>query len=433
MKHHLIKSVLCLVLALAMVLTAAAVLAEGGGSRPSDGGGTSGPSDGGNSGGTAPAATEAPQDDRFEVTEEYRWTEDGKYKYGMVIRNTSGVTGSFLVFLDFLDGAGNKVGSDMMMDDPCDNGAEAFLKASCDSPFERVSYQITYADAMYNDIASYVQITAEKAGNSAVIQATNTGTVDADAVEFDCLFLDDSGKVVWYDWGFLTDADLQLKSGMTEKKIVNCPSPFSTLRVFLSGHTDKSVVNAGTAETGQDAPAGGYEVIRDYYWKSYSFYYYGVAVKNTSGADAGIRVTFTFYDANGGVIAMNTEETGVCANGYAVTLTDARTDEYDHADYTVELLQPKYNSIQADIRLDITQDKYTATIAGTNTAESTVSDVQYEAWFLDENGNVIGRDWNYLNGEGSTSGSIRPGETATQKAYSDPYATVDVYITGYRK
>ena len=95
MKHHLIKSVLCLVLALAMVLTAAAVLAEGGGSRPSDGGGTSGPSDGGNSGGTAPAATEAPQDDRFEVTEEYRWTEDGKYKYGMVIRNTSGVPCSF--------------------------------------------------------------------------------------------------------------------------------------------------------------------------------------------------------------------------------------------------------------------------------------------------------------------------------------------------
>lgn len=35
--------------------------------------------------------------------------------------------------------------------------------------------------------------------------------------------------------------------------------------------------------------------------------------------------------------------------------------------------------------------------------------------------------------DGGNSGSIRPGETATQKAYSDPYATVDVYITGYRK
>ena len=53
---------------------------------------------------------------------------------------------------------------------------------------------------------------------------------------------------------------------------------------------------------------------------------------------------------------------------------------------------------------------------------------------FDENGNVISRDWNYLNGEGSVSGSIRPGETATKTAYSYyPYASVDVYVMGYRK
>ena len=129
MKHHLIKSILCVALALALVLTAAAVLAEGG-SRPSDGGGTTGPSDGGNSGGTAPQVTEAPKDDRYEVTDEYRWTEEGTYYYGMVIRNKSGATGSFLVFLDFLDGAGNKVGSDMMSADPCADGKACGLQSA---------------------------------------------------------------------------------------------------------------------------------------------------------------------------------------------------------------------------------------------------------------------------------------------------------------
>ena len=436
MKHHLIRSFLCAVLALALVLTASFALAgsmgAGGGSKKDTYDDTSG---GGTGDDIAPQVTEAPKDDRFEVTAEYKWTEGTSYYYGMAVLNKSGATGSFLVSVDFLDGNGEKISGSIMSADPCEDGAEAFMETYIDKPFERVRYEITYADPLYNEITSYVQVTTEIAGDTAVIKAANTGNVDADAVQFYCLFLNDAGEVVKYDWGFLVDTDLQLKSGKVETRTAKCDVPFSSVKVYTTGRTDPEVYNTGTVEISEPS-AEGYEVIREYYYHmdEYGFYQYAVAVKNTSGADAGLRAVITLYDANGGVIGVSTPEVDVVADGYAASLSVILNGPIDHAEYTVELTGPRYKSVNADIQVDLVQDKYTVDVSGTNIGEKTADHVEYEAWFLDENGNVISRDWNYLNGEGSVSGSIRPGETATKTAYSYyPYASVDVYVMGYRK
>ena len=182
MKRDLVRSFLCIILALALVLTAAAAFAESGESHGgfgggSVGGGSAGGGDDSGGGSMEPAPTPEPPDDRYEVVKEYKWQDEGGYNYGMVIRNKSGAACGYMIDFTFLDSAGFRAGGGMKYVNTCDDGYEAYVQATCDSPFERVQHKITVTDPDYNDTASFVKVTAEKVGNAAVIKAANTGTV----------------------------------------------------------------------------------------------------------------------------------------------------------------------------------------------------------------------------------------------------------------
>lgn len=445
MKHNLIRSFLCMILAAALVLAAASVYAESGeshgGMAPGGSGSTpgaglddgSGSGGSGFSGGGMPQATEPP-DDRYEVTKEYMWHDEDGYNYAMVIRNKSGAACSYIISLDFLDGFGEKVGGTPAGANTCDDGAEALVLAKCDTPFERVRYTIKVADPTYNDISTYVTATVEKTGDGAIVKVANTGTVDAEFVEYHCIFLDDSGKAVGTAWGFTVDGDSVLKSGKMEMRQVRCPVEFSSVEVYLKGHTDLDVVNTGTVEV-QDSAGAGIEVIAEHSWDTtWGYSYHAVVFKNVSGEDAGVRATFTFYDAGGTILSVVTREQKVCAPGYEVCMEANMEGTFDHAECTLELQSTKYKDIHADIQYEATTDLYCTTITATNNGTKTAEGVEYIVLFLGADGKAVGSDWGYLSGEGSNSGALRPGETTSRDVWcGQEHAAVAVYITGYRK
>ena len=435
MKHNPVRLFLCIILTAALLLTAVSAPAESGeshGGVQTNAGGSGG---GSGSGGGVPQL-EIQQDDRYAVTKEYRWFEESLYNYGMVIQNKSGAACGYLIDLTFLDGFGNRVGGAMKSVNTLDDGAEVLVQATCENPFERVQCKIQVISASYNDISAYVKVTAEKAGGLAIVKGVNTGNVDAESVEYKLIFLNDSGEAVASAWGYLIDADGVLKSGKTETRQVRCPVNFSSIDVYVTGRTDLDVVNTGTVEIGDTSSGSGVQVIREDTWGSpeWGYYYHGVVVKNTSGADAGIRAAMTFYDADNGIIgALNLQE-DVCGDGYEICLVGIQQEPFDHAECTVELFETKYKAVQADIQFETSTNEYYSTVTATNTGEKTAEGVKYRVLFLDAEGKVVYSDWGYLSGDGSTSGALRPGETVSYNAYSaKPYESIAVYITGYRK
>ena len=443
MKRDLVRSFLCIILALAMLLTAAAAFAESGESHGGfGGGGVGGGSAGGDdSGGGSmePPPTQEPADDRYEVVKEYRWQDESGYNYGMVIRNKSGAACGYIIDMTFLDSAGFRAGGAMKYVNTCDDGYETFVQAACESPFERVQHKITVTDPDYNDTASFVKVTAEKVGNAAVVKGVNTGTVNAQFVQFYVLFLNDSGQVVKADWGYLVDSDSELKSGKTQSKTVLCSEPFSSVDVYASGRTEKNVVNTGTVEIAEESGAG-YEVTRENTWDSpWGFHYYALAVKNVSGKDAGIKATVTFYDAGGNALNVQNLSTDVCGDGYEICMLTFLEEPFDHAEYTVDLAEPfdKRKDIHADIQVEVNaDDPNNATLKATNTGEATAMDVEYIVLYLDAEGKAVNESWGFFPAveEGGRNGVIGPGETRSTDLYSSvPYESVAVYIKGYHK
>ena len=370
------------------------------------------------------------KEEGFAVTKEYFWnTMWGNY-CALVVQNTSGSKCGYEIRIVFQDQDGNAVGIANREITVCDPGYEVLVTATSDIAFERIEYDITPTKASYNDVHSYVNVTAQKVGSKAILSAVNTGTVDAEFVEYHCLFLNSEEEVVGTGWGYLVDNDSELKSGKTELREETCSEDFSSVVVFFEGRTNRSVVNSGTVEVDQltSQNSNEYEVTHEYRWDSYWNHNYALVIKNTSGKTCGFTAQIIFYNESDEIVGVANPMITVIGDGYEALLKTSQDTAFDHATYSITSISSRYEDVHSFVDISTSIAGRKAILAAKNNGTKVAQFVEYHCLFLDSDGNVVGSDWGYLVDSDS---AIKPGKTEMREAETyESFDSVVVFFEG---
>ena len=385
----------------------------------------------------APTFTPVPCErngDGYSVTQDYTWDTSWYHYFGMVIKNTSGSKCGFDAQVLFYDSDNNVLGVSNQSVDVCDSGYEVLITCSSNTAFDHVGYTITPTSTNYNDIHSYVSVSAQKAGKKAILIGSNYGVVDALFVEYRCLFLDADENVVGSSWGYLVDNSSKLKSGMTEIREESCSTAFESIVVYFEGRTNRSVVNTGTVELQpmeMNVAAGdGYLVTHEYAWGSSWYNYYALAIKNTSKTDCAFEVRILFYDKNENIIGVSNQSITVCGSGSEVLVKSSSSDDYDHVGYAVNVTESNYCDVHDSVSISTTISGKKAILTATNNGTQTAKFVEYHCLFLDKAGNVVDSGWGYLV-DGQSE--LKPGNSEMREEQSSKnFDSVVVYFEGRR-
>ena len=179
---------------------------------------------------------EALSKEEYRVTKEYYWSSARNNHYAMVLKNTSGIKCGYDIRIIFMDKDDNIVGVFNDEIQVCDNGYEVLVPAYCDMPFDHVECDISITKATrYDDIHDFVSVTAQKAGNKAILTAKNAGDKSAEFVEYQCLFLDKNGEVIDWRRGYLIGSGIALEPGKTEMRQEEMYEPFDSVMVYYTG------------------------------------------------------------------------------------------------------------------------------------------------------------------------------------------------------
>ena len=92
----------------------------------------------------------------------------------------------------------------------------------------------------YTDILDSLSYEIAKTDGGVVLSVTNNGIETAQGVEAYVFFYDNSGSLVGCDHKFVTDDDLEIKPGATEKETIENSegTPFDSVEVYLSGKSE---------------------------------------------------------------------------------------------------------------------------------------------------------------------------------------------------
>lgn len=375
---------------------------------------------------TEPTEPEQPESgEGYSVLKEYSWSSMWGNYYAMVLKNTSGITCKYDIQLVFYDSSNNIVGVSNPSVTVCDDGYEILVQASCDTIFDHVEYNVEQESSSYNDVHSYVTVTAEKADKKAILKGVNTGTVDAEFVEYHCLFLNDNDEVVGTGWGYLVDSSSALKSGKTELREESCSEDFTKVAVYFEGRTDNSIVNDGTvdAEDITVSTLEGCEIIKEYSWNSSWYNNYALEIKNTSGETNGYRGRIIFYDAENNIVGVSNPEITVLDDGYETLMSASQDNAFDHIAYSVQPQKTSYEDVHSFVEVTANATGKKAILVGKNNGTQAAKFVEYHCLFLDKDGSVVGSDWGYLVDDDS---ELKPGKTEMREA--DCYADYDSAI-----
>ena len=369
-------------------------------------------------------------DEGYLITKEYSWSTRYDHYAAIALKNTSGSKCSFDIQVLFYDGSNNIVGVSNQTIGACDPDYEVLVTAQNDVAFDHAEFSITLNEALYNDVHSYVAVTAQKAGKKAIITAVNNGNVNAEFVEYRCLFLNEQKQVVGSSWGYIVDKDNQLKAGKKELREATCSTEFSYVEVYFRGRTTKSVVNSGTTVdvTGSAlSTSEDYEVTKSYSWTLY-YNYFAIVLKNTSGKALGYEAQFIFYDSSNNMVGVSRTSVNVCDNGYEVLLTGASNAAFDHVEYTITSKNPYYNDVHAYVNVTAQKVGNKAIITAVNTGTVDAEYVKYHCLFLDDQQKVVGISEGYAV---DSSGKLQSGKTELREdTCSKDFSSIQVYFEG---
>ncbi len=169
----------------------------------------------------------------------YTWKSFSYHYLALVVKNNSDINCSFSASVQFMDANGSLVGvkeKDIMA---FEAKQEACLIFSNDIEFADFSYEFNVSQLKYyNCVTSAIDVDVITLPEKAIISATNNGPVAAEFVEYNILYFK-NGKVVDYDWGYLTDEDSEIKPGRKETEESSVYEDYDEVKVFLSGYADK--------------------------------------------------------------------------------------------------------------------------------------------------------------------------------------------------
>lgn len=100
-----------------------------------------------------------------------------------------------------------------------------------------VSYTLTFNETPYYESAiSDLQVKQSKNKKNVVVSITNKGEEPAQFVKAYALFFNKKGKVIGFDWSYLTDSDNEIKSGAKRSKSLSCYKTFKKAKVYVAGY-----------------------------------------------------------------------------------------------------------------------------------------------------------------------------------------------------
>lgn len=183
----------------------------------------------------------------WELAREFFYNEAAinRYYYICLVRNTSGYLADININVTFYDEAGNIIGVSHDRRPACENSQLTYWEFYNDTPFYRVNLEFMIEkDTWYQDGAqSAVELTCDNLGNKVIISAVNNGELPVESLEYNVLFLNESGRVVDKARGFLTDMDSELKPHATEMREEQSFNEYVDVIVTAHGCINKTAGN----------------------------------------------------------------------------------------------------------------------------------------------------------------------------------------------
>ena len=123
--------------------------------------------------------------------------------------------------------------------DAVQDGTTVVENFYCDDPFASYEYTLTTEELdYYVPVDKDLAVEVSSATNKAIISVTNNGKVAAKYPEYQAFFYL-NGKLVDTDWGYVDDADSEIKPGATERETASCYEDFDDVKVFIHSYADK--------------------------------------------------------------------------------------------------------------------------------------------------------------------------------------------------
>lgn len=181
--------------------------------------------------------------DGWEILKEWRYTAEyiNYNYYAFTLKNTSGYTAEIGVSAKFYDADDNLVGVADKTQNACEDGYVTYWAFSNDDiDFDHVELKIRMSkDKYYEGAQSALQIETSVVGDKVIISATNTGDKPVRFAEYNALFLDENGEIVYTNWGYIGDDDTEIKPGATEMEEANAwGADFAEAQVYVLGRID---------------------------------------------------------------------------------------------------------------------------------------------------------------------------------------------------
>lgn len=179
--------------------------------------------------------------DGWEIIKEYYYSTSYDNYYIFLLKNTSGYMARIGVNAYFYDADNNLVGVADSTEYACENDCITYWSFSNDEmDFDHVTLDITMTEntRYKNGGQSNIELSTNVLGKKVILAAKNTGSEAIEYAEYHILYLDENGKVIGTDWGYITDDDSEIKPGATEMREESSYDKFSDLKVILHGQID---------------------------------------------------------------------------------------------------------------------------------------------------------------------------------------------------
>lgn len=164
-------------------------------------------------------------------------TSVGDSLYFLVVTNNSSEACSVKGNAVARDASGKAIGAGDLTLDILGPGETSIGYFYFDKVFgiDKVDYQLFGSDSYYEPVLKDLSAEVTINDENVVVAVTNNGTNPAQFLEAYVLFFDADNNLVWYESGYLTDDDSELKPGATISEQADMDSEFDHAEVYFRG------------------------------------------------------------------------------------------------------------------------------------------------------------------------------------------------------
>ena len=157
----------------------------------------------------------------------------------LVIKNNSPYNITLYGEMVFKDGEGSLVGTVSSQMYAFEAGQETLMDFYSGDEFSAYEYSLSAEEeTYYAPVISSLEKEVSMTDSKAVLSVTNNGDKAAEFVQFYALFFS-GDDLVYYDWGYCTDNDSEIKPGKTNYAEARSYETFDSVLVYLSGRAEK--------------------------------------------------------------------------------------------------------------------------------------------------------------------------------------------------